>query len=352
MKKIITTLLLLFAIPVFGQSDSTKHFTFSGYGELYYCFDFANPANHERPGFVYNHKRHNEINANLLLLKANYKTNHTRANLGIMAGNYAQYNLSSEPEWARFMYEANIGVKLSKQKNLWLDAGVLPSHIGFESAIGADCWTLTRSLLAENSPYYETGIKLNYTNTSEKINLAFLFLNGWQKIKKPDAFQKPSFGMQFNFAPNDKLILNYSNFLGTDKPDSLHAFRTYHNLYMQYTISKKLALLTGFDIGTDKFNETAYGTWYSPVVIIRYTINDRIRLACRGEYYSDKKQIIFKTNTNNGLQILGLSANIDYNISNTIMWRTEAKLYKANEYYFSNEANKNVSIATNLSIKI
>ncbi|MBK8628485.1 MAG: outer membrane beta-barrel protein [Saprospiraceae bacterium] len=28
-----------------------------------------------------------------------------------------------------------------------MDAGIFPSHIGFESAISADNWTLTRSLL-------------------------------------------------------------------------------------------------------------------------------------------------------------------------------------------------------------
>ena len=33
-------------------------------------------------------------------------------------------------------------LKLAKKKNLWIDAGILPSHIGFESAVSKDCWTL------------------------------------------------------------------------------------------------------------------------------------------------------------------------------------------------------------------
>jgi hypothetical protein len=45
----------------------------------------------------------------------------------------------------------------------------MPSHIGFESVISADCWTLTRSLLAENSPYYETGMRLEATSTYPPI---------------------------------------------------------------------------------------------------------------------------------------------------------------------------------------
>jgi hypothetical protein len=65
-------------------------------------------------------------------------------------------------------------MKLSKKQNLWLDAGIMPSHIGFESAVSADCWTLTRSLLAENSPYYETGIKLGYVSKDEKLYISAL----------------------------------------------------------------------------------------------------------------------------------------------------------------------------------
>jgi murein tripeptide amidase MpaA len=157
-------LLFILSLPFqsFSQNDSLKKLTMSGYGELYYSYDFSNPQNHEKENFLYNHKRHNEVNVNLLYVKASYLENNYRANLGFMAGNYAQYNLATEPDWAQFIYEANIGWKVSKKQNIWLDAGIMPSHIGFESAVSADCWTLTRSLLAENSPYYESGIKLYF----------------------------------------------------------------------------------------------------------------------------------------------------------------------------------------------
>ena len=147
-----------------AQADLLKKINFSGYGEMYYSYDFSNPANHEKPGFLYNHKRHNELNVNLLLLKSNYINHDFRANLALMLGNYAQYNLAAEPSWAQFIYEANLGFKISSAQNIWVDAGIMPSHIGFESAVSADCWTLTRSILAENSPYYETGLKISYTS--------------------------------------------------------------------------------------------------------------------------------------------------------------------------------------------
>ena len=246
-----------------------------------------------------------------------------------MAGNYAQYNLSSEPTWAQFVNEANIGIKISNKKNIWLDAGIMPSHIGFESAISSDCWTLTRSLLAENSPYYETGLKVGYTSNNEKLILSALLLNGWQRIRKPDFMQQPSFGTQATYKPTTKLTINYSNFLGTDKPDSLKSFRHFHNFYLQFEPSNKFGIIAGVDVGFEKIGNNKYSNWYSPVIIIKQKTSKKTWIALRAELYSDKNQIIIGTGTTNGFQTFGLSSNFDYEINDKLKWRMEGKLYNA-----------------------
>jgi hypothetical protein len=75
------------------------------------------------------------------------------------------------------------------------------SHIGFESAIGKDCWNLTRSILADNSPYYESGAKLSYTSKNEKWFISGLILNGWQRIQRVEGNNLPAFGHQLTFKP-------------------------------------------------------------------------------------------------------------------------------------------------------
>ena len=335
-----------------AQNDTIRKLTFSAYGDFYYSYDFSNPQNHEKADFIYNHKRHNEINANLILVKANFLDKGTRANIGLMAGNYAQYNLKSEPTWAQFVYEANIGVKLSGKHNIWLDVGIMPSHIGFESAISSDCWILTRSILAESSPYYETGLKMSYTNRKDNLQIGFLLLNGWQKVSKPDNIQKPSLGMQIIYKPTDLLTLNYSNFIGTDKADSLKSLRTFHNFYAQFEPNKKIGLIAGFDIGTETQNTKDYSTWLSPVLILRYSVSDKVNVAFRGEYYKDKDQVIISTKTTNGFQVSGLSANFDYKINNHIKCRIEGKLYHSKDKIFQNNSNNNYAITSNISLKL
>jgi len=198
MKKTFFLLFILSSIRIYAQ-DTAKPLTFSGYLETYYSYDFGNPTNQERQPFFYSYNRHNEVNLNIGFAKASYNTDQVRGNLALMTGTYPQYNLAGEQALLKNVFEANAGVKMSKKHNLWLDVGIMPSHIGFESAIGKDCWNLTRSILGDNSPYYEAGIKLGYTSKSEKLYLAILYLNGWQKIQRAVGNQTPAFGTQVTY---------------------------------------------------------------------------------------------------------------------------------------------------------
>ncbi|MFN9327324.1 MAG: outer membrane beta-barrel protein, partial [Flavobacteriales bacterium] len=103
------------------QAQDSSAVRISGYAEVDDSYDLARPENGERPDFLYNHKRHNEVNLNLGLLRAEYLKDGVRAGLGLMAGTYAQYNLAAEPELLRSVYEARIGIRLSRSRDLWVD---------------------------------------------------------------------------------------------------------------------------------------------------------------------------------------------------------------------------------------
>jgi hypothetical protein len=348
-----STTLFIFVLISFNciaQKDSLKSFKVSAYLESYYSYDFSNPNNNEKPDFNYNYKKHNQPNVNLTFVKANYQTKRLRSNLALMTGNYATYNLSAEPNWAKPLFEANVGYKPFENHELWIDAGVMPSHIGFESAVGNDCWNLTRSILAENSPYYESGIKFNYTNKKQDLYVAFLVLNGWQKISIPKGDEKPSVGAQVNYKPTSSLTLNYSNFVGNINLDSLKALRIFHNLYAIYDASPKFSFIFGFDIGTQKRAGTKTTIWYTPVIISKINLAKKSKIAGRLEFYSDQKQAIITTSTPNGYQTLGASINYDYQISPKVLWRTELKRYNSKDPIFRYAQNSNEQTSATMAL--
>ena len=98
MKKIAVVALFALGMNYVNAQEFEKEvspFVFSGYLETYYSYDFGNPDNHLRPGFMYSHNKHNELNLNLGLVKASYMKGIVRANLALMTGTYAQYNLAA-----------------------------------------------------------------------------------------------------------------------------------------------------------------------------------------------------------------------------------------------------------------
>ncbi len=339
--KIASFLILIFALSAFelAAEDENSNLLFSGYAEIYYAYDFNEPLNHDLPPFLFSYNRHNEVNLDLGYLKAQYVTDRLRINFALMAGTYAQANLSAEPDVFRNVFEANAGFKLSKDKNFWVDAGIFPSHIGFESAIGKDCWTLTRSILAENSPYYEAGAKISYTTDSGKWFIGGLLLNGWQRIQRLDGNNTPAFGTQLTYKPNNAFTLNYSTFIGSDKPDVSRQWRYFNNFYAIYQITPKVGIIAGLDIGSEQKSKGSgdYNTWYSPVGIIRYTVNDKINVAARVEYYQDPNGVIISTGTPNGFKTIGYSANFDYSINDHLLWRIEGRSFQSKDGIFTKD---------------
>jgi hypothetical protein len=353
----------LFSILIFlvacssssAQELSNNPLTISGYVETYYLYNFNSPPSNSQPGFIYSHNRVNEVNVNLGFLKASYTTEKVRGNLALMTGTYANANLAAEPGVLKNIFEANAGVKISATKNLWVDAGIFASHIGFESAIGKDCWTLTRSMLADNSPYYESGVKISYTTDNDKWFLSALVLNGWQRIQRVEANSLPSFGTQVTFKPTPSITLNSSSFIGTDKPDSTRQMRYFHNLYGIIQLTDKLGLTIGLDLGAEEKSPevSTTNTWYSPVVIVKYSVNNKLSVAARGEYYEDENGVIITTGTINGFKTTGLSVNLDYAIVPNALWRIEARNLISKDAIFVKDdqaVHGNSFISTSLAI--
>ncbi len=356
MKNFILILTFVTATISWGQifEDTAKGITLQFYTDIYYQID--NSKNEERPVILYSYRREREITSNLSYLKLGYNKDRVRGTFTGMAGTYAQYNLAAEPLWAQFVMEANMGYKLSKKHSLWLDAGILPSHIGFESAVSHDCWTVSRSLLAENSPYFETGARLSYISKNDKHTLNTLLINGWQKIQKTSGFNRPSLGLQWQFKINKQLLFNYSNYLGFNKPDSVNSFMHFHNLYFQ-TEGKKISWTIGFDIGNDLSSTGKRSSWFSPIIIGKYTDKKNRKLAIRAEYYQDVDQALIVTGTTHGFDVFGASINYDVPLNNHLFWRTEVRYFNSKYSLYAspdaNHSNKdNVNLLMGLSLKL
>jgi hypothetical protein len=337
-----SVLMVLASLILNGQGNNNARLY--GYVEPYFCYDLNQPEGHTRPGHIYSYNRHNEVSLNLGMIGVAVADSAYRGNFALMSGSYANANMSNERRLLQHIFEANAGIRLRRKNNVWLDAGVLPSHIGFESAIGGNCATLSRSILADNTPYFETGVKLSWLSGNERWAFGLFALNGWQRIEQRSGSSMLSAGTQITFSPNEKLLLNSSTFIGTDDPDISRRYRFFHNFYAVWKVTGKLQITSGFDIGLQQIekNSVQYSAWHSAVLISRYKFSKSVSAAVRGEYYYDPTNVIVNP-SGIDFSVFSYSVNFDYQINDHAMWRIEFRSFHSSEEIYSRHGISTVS---------
>lgn len=352
MEKIIKLAFVLLSSNLLAQNDSiTKvKFDLSGFLETYYSYDFDQPKTSYKQPFQYNYNRQNSFNLNIALFRAaiSYKNVYTK--LSVHAGTYVEDNYATEQ--VKYVNEAFLGMYLNKSKKTSVEVGIMPSYIGFESATTHKNLTTTRSLLAENSPYYMTGIKLSH-QLNNKWVFSGLITNGWQRIEKLDSKIPPAFGTQLVYKPNENDVWNWSTFIGKEFYGTTLGYRYFSNLYWDTKWNSKWRSIIGLDYGIQDIssNSDTFVNWYSPIVITQYRINLKWYLAYRLEYYHDSKNIMVSYNYL-PFKNIGNSLNLDFLPLSKFKIRTEGKWYHATENIFDDSSKKNnFSLTTTISFE-
>lgn len=327
--------------------------TFYCFVDGYFGYDFHDPASHVRPGFLYSHNRTNEFALNQGLVGARYQDAHVRAALGLHAGTYVEANYAAEPNTLKNIYEAYAGFRPTTKT--WLDVGVFSSHIGLESAISKVNITLTRSLMAENTPYFETGARLTY-EPSAKLTLTAFALNGWQNIRETN--RSKAFGTQIQWKPTAKLLLNSSTFFGNEQPqDSARRYRYFHDFYLTYTATDRLTLALVFDIGQQRRVPTSgTDTWHTGAAFLRYKLNEQWAAAARAEYYYADRGVIIAAfapaATDPNFLVRGASLNLDYAPTAHVLARIEGRVLNSPQSRFTDAATHPARTYGNLTTSV
>jgi hypothetical protein len=323
--------LLLLTFSGYAQESDSLKIDFSGFIETYYAYDFNEPSENQKIPFLYNYNRHNEFNINNALLRVKASYGNVYASFAMHAGTYVEDNYAAED--IKVISEAIVGVYLDDKRKHVIEMGIMPSYIGFETATSASNLTLTRSMLADNSPYFMTGVKYQF-QPSEKWTFATFLTNGWQRIAKPDKSTLPAFGSQITFKPTENAALNWSTFIG-DEPTALGLrTRYFSNLYFDYQWNEHWRTIAGFDVGMQKSSVgNNHEDWLSPVLIAQYSFNSKWQTAFRTEYYQDENNVIINVN-DSAFKTFGNSLNVDFLPTAKVKIRIEARWLKSQEAIF------------------
>lgn len=317
------------------------------YIDAYYGYNFSKPASGDIP-YVVSMSRSNEANINLAYVDVRYNASRLRGRLVPGFGTYMNANYTNESGSLKNIVEATIGVKPFDKKDIWVDFGVLGSPYTNESAISRDHLMYTRSLSAENVPYYLAGAKIT-APVNKKLTSYLYLLNGWQQIK--DLNSKKSVGFQLEYRPHLKNLINFDLLIGDERSSVSPLYRTRYlfDLYWIHNPDGKLSITSCAYIGLQQVRDTLsggmdYHQWWQANFIARYRISKITSLSGRIEYYSDPNNIIVNTITPvKGYSTFSTGLCLNVKLFDHALYRIEGRYFFAEKNIYLNANSKAVN---------
>lgn len=351
------------AVPIAAQSaasDTARRITVGAFVDGVYAFDVNRPSTRDR-AFTTQPARHNEFNINLAFVDARLTGGRVRGRVALQAGTSVQANYSAEPRQgvvsgdalARSLQEAYAGYQVTPR--LWIDGGIFYSNSGMEGWVSRDNPVYTRSLVADYSPYYSTGVRATWQATPA-LTARVDVVNGWQNISESN--DDKSLGLRFDLAATPTTTLAWYGYAGNE-PGAQR--RLFNGVGLTSRVADRLDVLAQFDIGAQQRQDSVTTTrtshvWYGGTLVGRLWVRPTVALSARVERFADADGVLVATATGVPFRTNGASVGIDIRPEPTVLWRTELRGFAADASVFpssrdaSGYARRNGVFVTSLAL--
>lgn len=323
-------------------ADTTFKVSFGGFIDGYYAYDVGRPPTLDRSffggaPFTTQPARANEFNVNLAYVEANISGNRIHGRLALQAGTSVQSNYGAEPtigtvsgpSLARLIQEGYVGYQVAP--TFWIDAGIFYANAGLESWASKDNPTYSRSLVADYSPYYSSGVR-GIWQATPTLALRLDVVNGWQNISETNTDK--GVGLRLDYTPSTRMTLSYYNLFNTETGSRVRVF----NGVGAKVNATPTTLLGEVDYGTLGAGSAggSSATWWGFTAVAKRQVAARMALVGRIERYSDPEQVNIVTGLS--APFVGNSASIGIDVApqSRVLWRTELRGFFAGERIFPN----------------
>ena len=326
-------------------------FRIRGAVDAYISFNAATRRKQKDP-YLVSSFRQNSPSVNLAWMEFKWSTKRVRATVTPAFGDYMSANYASEHVLARNILEANTGIRLRKQNNWWLDAGVFSSPYTNETPISQDHSMYLRSLAPEMVPYYLTGLRLSWDLT-KSVSAALWLLNGWQQIR--DRNDQLALGTQLSWKFNQNLTLNQNMFFGNERNQLLPEMRNrfLNDMYLTWQPTPSVKATACFNLGHQQVSSGKGRTWWQVNAIVEKFISGPASIAFRTEYFHDPEgTAVTMYDVGPRFKVFGFGSCLNLKFSKNLLVRLEGRYLGGSEAIFQagNQLNTNeVVFATNVT---
>jgi hypothetical protein len=285
------------------EPDTSGILMVGGYLDTYWAYygDTANTNGYHT--FPTISPRSKQLGLNMIQAQLKYRSGFARANLAIHGGDIPRAAWSGD---FNFIQEANVGFKFAPK--IWLDAGFFKTHIGYESILPRDNFTISLATTTFYEPYFLSGAKVTWMagkNWSLQANL-FNEFNGFVDVNG-----SPAGGMSLYWEPTKDWVLGLNQITSNEKTKEagLPKLRAYQNLvtYRKFTKTEWVGEVNfGFQSNTGLTDSLGTAKMFSALLAGKYKFTRRYAVSGRYEFFYDPEEILTGAVYNASHQLVGL----------------------------------------------
>jgi hypothetical protein len=230
----------------------------------------------------------------------------------------------------KYVQQAYLGYRVPVLDGLLIEAGIFPSHTGFERLPTRDDWTYTRAWMSDYGVYYQSGVRARLT-LNDRWMFGLYLVNGWQIIGENNEWKTA--GTQIVFRPCGCLELRWNTLAGPEPPAQTHAllsglrdtgsdWRLFSDLIMVWTPRPRWSVAATWDAGIQQRPGFEAALFHGGALYGRYAVlPGRLFAALRGEYYYDGTGAI----TGTAQTLYGVTGTVDLRAVEHLVVKLEAR---------------------------
>lgn len=276
-------LLLALLPPIHAGAAEGRGIGISGFANLYLAAARDRPEGRNFGGLGTAATREGELALDLVGLELRQDAEPWGFTLVLAAGDELEAMHAAEEPSARDtfrnVYQASVAYQGGPVR---VEAGLFPSHIGFESALPHLNWNYTHSWVATLSPFYQTGVKLIYTPDG-KTTFELHALNGWQQIADPN--HGKSFGFKIS-RQLGRFGATVNGIYGDEPTPDGDLPRELYDLVLQAELTPRFSAALETYRGRQQRDSTPDGQWQATALWLRWQ-QGRHAVALRAERFDD-----------------------------------------------------------------
>jgi hypothetical protein len=346
MKKAILILALALTGSIaFGQETPAPSTTFGGSADMYYKYDFSNQQGNSLTSFT---GAHNSFELGMASIEASHKMGKASVFVDLGFGSRASEYTYNDAATTFMIKQLNFTYEFSD--NFKVIAGSFGTHIGYELLDAVDNKNYSMSYAFTNGPFFNTGIKAQYTAGKFSIMAGVANPTDFKSALDAGSTQKTFIGQLGYVGGTGSAYFNVTS--GSVNPVSAK-----NTTQFDFVGSKKIteALSLGFNgtytIVADDFDSSLDGEWFSLVGYASYAVKENLSLAYRLEYFDDKNAL---STSAIGGNVFGNTLSLNYKSGN-LTFIPEIRIDNSSVNSFSNNdalptgSNAYVLLATTYS---